>query len=141
MKPIRLAIVAGEESGDLLGRDLVEALAMQSARNVELTGVGGRHLEEYGLRSLFPSSDIALMGVTAVVRDLPRLVSRIGSTARAVVDARPDCLVTIDSPEFSLRVAKKGACARTEYPDHPLCMSQRLGLAVGPRAGDEASCR
>ena len=97
---------------------------MQSARNVELTGVGGRHLEEYGLRSLFPSSDIALMGVTAVVRDLPRLVSRIGSTARAVVDARPDCLVTIDSPEFSLRVAKKVRALAPNIPIiHYVCPS------------------
>lgn len=104
---IRLAIVAGEESGDLLASDLVDALAAQSGQPVELVGVGGRHLEERGLKSLFPSSEIALMGISAVIRDLPRLVGRIGSTARAIADAKPDCVVTVDSPEFSLRVAKK----------------------------------
>lgn len=106
-RPLKLAVVAGEESGDLLGADLVAALRASSGRNVELTGLGGRHLEAQGLTSLFNSSEIALMGVTAVVRDLPRLIRRIGQTAREIVRARPDCLVTIDSPDFSLRVAKK----------------------------------
>jgi lipid-A-disaccharide synthase len=117
MTPIRLAIVAGEESGDLLGADLVDAMARQSGRPVELLGVGGRHLEKRGLHSLFPSEEIALMGITAVVRDLPRLIGRIGSTARAISEAKPDCLVTIDSPEFSLRVANK---VRALAPDIPV---------------------
>lgn len=124
MNPIRLAIVAGEESGDLLGSDLAAALEAQSGRKVKLTGVGGRHLEERGLLSLFPSSEIALMGVTAVVRDLPRLISRIGSTARAIVESRPDCLVTIDSPEFSLRVARKVRALAPHIPIiHYVCPS------------------
>lgn len=107
MTAIRIAVVAGEESGDLLASDLVEALVAQSGKTVELVGVGGRHLEERGLRSLFPSSEIALMGVSAVLRDLPRLIGRIGSTAKAISNANPDCLITVDSPEFSLRVARK----------------------------------
>lgn len=117
MKPIRLAIVAGEESGDLLAADLVDALAAQSGQPVELVGVGGRHLEERGLQSLFPSAEIALMGISAVLRDLPRLYRRIGTTAQAIADAKPDCVVTIDSPEFSLRVAKK---VRVLAPGVPL---------------------
>ena len=107
IKPLRIAIVSGEESGDLLGFDLVRAIETQSGRPVELVGVGGRHLQSLGLQPLFDPGDIALMGVSAVVRDLPRLVYRIGTTARAIVDAKPDCLITIDSPAFTLRVAKK----------------------------------
>lgn len=114
---IRLAIVAGEESGDLLASDLVGALVAQSGQPIELIGVGGRHLDERGLKSLFPSSEIALMGISAVVRDLPRLIGRIGSTARTIADAKPDCVVTVDSPEFSLRVAKK---VRALAPDIPI---------------------
>lgn len=124
MRPIRLAIVAGEESGDLLGSDLVDALAAQSGRKVELVGVGGRHLEARGLKSLFPAEEIALMGFTAVLRDLPRLIGRIGSTARAIADAGPDCVVTIDSPEFSLRVAKKVRALAPSIPViHYVCPS------------------
>lgn len=115
-RPLKLAVVAGEESGDLLGADLVAALRASSGRNVQLTGLGGRHLEAQGLTSLFNSSEIALMGVTAVVLDLPRLIRRIGQTAREIVRARPDCLVTIDSPDFSLRVARKVRAADPSIP-------------------------
>ncbi|MCV0396511.1 MAG: lipid-A-disaccharide synthase [Rhizobiaceae bacterium] len=114
--PLRIAIVAGEESGDLLGADLVRSLASLSGRPVELVGVGGRHLEALGLDSLFPSHEIALMGLTAVIRDLPRLVRRIGRTADHIVRQGPDCLVTIDSPAFTMRVAKKVRAADPTIP-------------------------
>lgn len=106
-KPLRLAIVAGEESGDLLAADLVAALGRASGREIVLSGVGGRHLEALGLDSLFDPGEIALMGVSAILRNLPRLLRRIGETARAIVAAAPDCLVTVDSPAFNLRVARK----------------------------------
>ena len=123
-RPLRIGIVAGEESGDRLGGDLVAALRAASGRAIELVGVGGRHLEEQGLRSLFNSSQIALMGIGAVVRDLPRLVRRIGFTARAITAAKPDCLVTIDSPDFSLRVARKVRAADPDIPIvHYVCPS------------------
>ncbi|SMH48572.1 lipid-A-disaccharide synthase [Mesorhizobium australicum] len=123
-RPLRLAVVAGEESGDLLGADLVAALRAASGRDIVLTGIGGRHLEAQGLSSLFNSSEIALMGVAAVVRDLPRLIRRIGQTAREIVTAKPDCLVTIDSPDFSLRVAKKVRAADPSIPIvHYVCPS------------------
>ncbi|MEO3385908.1 lipid-A-disaccharide synthase [Mesorhizobium sp. CAU 1741] len=122
--PLRVAIVAGEESGDLLGADLVAALKAATGRDVELVGVGGRHLASMGLNSLFDGSDIALMGVTAVIRDLPRLMRRIGQTADAVLRCNPDCLVTIDSPDFSLRVAKKVRAADPTIPIiHYVCPS------------------
>jgi len=105
--PLKIAIVAGEESGDLLAADLVSALNRMTGRRVELVGIGGRHLEALGLESLFDPADIALMGVSAILRDLPRLIRRIGETAKRVAAEKPDCLVTIDSPEFTLRVAKK----------------------------------
>lgn len=105
--PLKIAIVAGEESGDLLAADLVSALNRMTGRRVELVGIGGRHLETLGLESLFDPADIALMGVSAILRDLPRLIRRIGETAKRVAAEKPDCLVTIDSPEFTLRVAKK----------------------------------
>ena len=116
-RPLRIAVIAGEESGDLLGADLVAAIKATGSRPVELVGVGGRHLESQGLVSLFPPSEIALMGVSAVLFSLPRLISRIGQTARAIVAAKPDCLITIDSPEFNLRVAK---AVRRAAPNIPI---------------------
>jgi lipid-A-disaccharide synthase len=121
---LKIAIVAGEESGDLLGADMVRALARLSGRDVRLTGVGGRHLGRLGLDSIFDAGDIALMGLSAVLRDLPRLMRRIRQTADAVAREKPDCLVTIDSPDFSLRVAKKVRAADPSIPIvHYVCPS------------------
>ena len=103
---LRLAIVAGEESGDLLGADLVAALKA-SGQDVTLTGVGGAHLQAEGLVTLFDPAEIALMGLSAIVRSLPRLMRRIRQTAAAILAAKPDVLVIIDSPEFTHRVAKR----------------------------------
>ncbi|MCK9550007.1 lipid-A-disaccharide synthase [Aquamicrobium sp.] len=136
-RPLRIAIVAGEESGDLLGADLIRELEKQAGRKVELVGVGGRHLEGLGLKSLFSSGEIALMGISAILRDLPRLIRRIGQTAAAIVAAKPDCLITIDSPDFSLRVAKKVRSGDTSIPIvHYVCPSVwawRQGRAAAMR--------
>ncbi len=122
--PLRIAVIAGEESGDLLGADLVMALKTLTGREVELVGVGGRHLEALGLDPLYDGSEVALMGVTSIVRDLPRLMRRIGQAAEAVVRARADCLVTIDIPDFSLRVARKVRAADPSIPIvHYVCPS------------------
>lgn len=122
-RPLKIAIVAGEESGDLLGADLVKALEA-AAGAVQLIGVGGRHLEAMGLKSLFDPAAIALMGVSAIVKDLPRLIARIHSTAKAIADAAPDCLITVDSPEFTLRVAKKVRARNPAIPIiHYVCPS------------------
>lgn len=124
LPPLKIAIVAGEESGDLLGADLVQALQRMSGREVKLVGTGGRHLQELGLSPLFDAGEIALMGLTAVIRDLPRLIRRIGETARFVAKEKPDCLITIDSPDFSLRVAKKVRSLDPKIPIvHYICPS------------------
>ncbi len=121
---LKIAIVAGEESGDLLGADLVRALSAATGAPVELAGVGGRHLEALGLRSQFDAAEIALVGIAAIVGRLPGLLRRIGQTADAVVRANPDCLITIDSPEFSLRVARKVRAADPKIPIvHYVCPS------------------
>lgn len=106
-RPFRLAVIAGEESGDLLGADLVRALRNRTGADIELVGVGGAHLQAEGLNPLFDAGVIAIVGVTAVIRDLPRLARLVGSTARKIAEAKPDCVVTIDSPAFNLRVAEK----------------------------------
>lgn len=120
---LRIGIVAGEESGDLLAADLVRSLGQRSG-TVELVGVGGRHLIELGLSPLFDASRIALIGITAVLRDLPALLWRIDRTAKAIIAARPDCLITVDSPDFSLRVARKVKAALPQLPViHYVCPS------------------
>lgn len=121
---LTIAVVAGEESGDLLGADLVRALQSSTDREIRLVGVGGGHLAALGLRSLFDPREIALIGFGAVLRDLPRLAWRIGQAARAVAAAKPDCLVTIDVPDFALRVAERARRLRPGMPVvHYVCPS------------------
>jgi lipid-A-disaccharide synthase len=133
-RPLKIAIVAGEESGDLLGGDIVQALKRMTGREVQLVGIGGRHLQALGLVPLFDGAEIALMGLSAVLRDLPRLMRRISQTASVVAAEKPDCLITIDSPDFSLRVARKVRATDPAIPIvHYVCPSVwawRPGRAV-----------
>ena len=137
-RPMSIAVVAGEESGDLLGADLISALAAASGRTPVLTGVGGERLQALGLTPVFDPSEIALMGATAILKALPRLVRRIDQAARAIIAARPDCLVTVDSPEFGLRVARKVRAADPSIPIvHYVCPSVwawRPGRAAAMRS-------
>ncbi|RVA23180.1 lipid-A-disaccharide synthase, partial [Mesorhizobium sp. M7A.F.Ca.CA.004.11.2.1] len=133
-RALKIAIVAGEESGDLLGADIVRSLSQAVGREVQLVGLGGRHLQALGLVSPFDAGEIALMGFSAVLRDLPRLMRRISQLSKTVADEKPDCMVTIDSPDFSLRVAKKVRAANPSIPIiHYVCPSVwawRPGRAV-----------
>lgn len=115
--PVTVFLVAGEHSGDQLGFKLMRAMVSASPRPIRFLGVGGERMEAEGLRSLFPMADIAVNGIVPVVRRLPSLLARIAETARAVVAARPDVLVLIDSPDFTHRVAKR---ARQLLPDLPV---------------------
>lgn len=115
--PMKIAIIAGEESGDLLGADLVAALRdIRPDRDLVLTGVGGENLRKQGLESLFDPTEIALMGITAIIGKLPRLMSLIGKTAAQIVSAKPDCLIIIDNPDFTHRVARKVRAADPSIP-------------------------
>lgn len=114
---LKIAVIAGEESGDLLGADLIAALRRKTGKNMELVGVGGNHLEGQGLKSLFDPDEIALMGLGAVLKKLPRLICLIGKTARFIAREKPDCLIVIDSPDFTHRVARK---VRKIAPDIPI---------------------
>jgi lipid-A-disaccharide synthase len=116
-RPLKVAVVAGEVSGDLLGADLIAALKRQHAGPLTLVGVGGDALEAQGLRSLYDYSELSLMGFTQVLSHLPRLIARINETASAIIAARPDVLIIIDSPDFTHRVAKR---VRKALPDLPV---------------------
>ncbi|HEV7437145.1 MAG TPA: lipid-A-disaccharide synthase [Pseudorhizobium sp.] len=115
-KALKVAIVAGEVSGDLLGGDLAAALRAAHPGPVELFGVGGDELQAQGLRSLFDFSELSIMGVTQVLQRLPQLLRRIRQTADMIVAARPDVLVIIDSPDFTHRVAKRVRAALPHLP-------------------------
>ncbi len=109
-------LVAGEKSGDELGWKLMRALRALTDGRVTLRGVGGEGMEREGLKSLFPQSDIAVMGFLPVLQNLPILLRRIRQTADAIIANPPDILVIIDSPDFTHRVAKRVRKALPHLP-------------------------
>jgi lipid-A-disaccharide synthase len=116
-RPLKIAVVAGEVSGDLLGADLIAALKARWGGPIELIGVGGEGLEAQGLVSLFDFSELSIMGLTEVLKRLPQLFRRIRQTTDAIVSAKPDLFLIIDSPDFTHRVAKR---VRAALPDLPV---------------------
>jgi lipid-A-disaccharide synthase len=116
--PPHVYVIAGEESGDQLGAKLMQALtARLGPEGVRFSGIGGHRMAAEGLASLFPLSDIAVMGILPVLARLPTLVARVYAAVAAVVAARPDALVIIDSPDFTHAVAKR---VRRRLPDLPI---------------------
>jgi lipid-A-disaccharide synthase len=103
---LEIFLVAAEESGDRLGAALMSALRQRSARPVRFSGVGGHQMTAAGLESLFPIDDFSIIGFAAIPGRLPRIVRYMAQTVRAVLAQRPDALVIIDSPAFTLRVAR-----------------------------------
>jgi len=105
--PLSIFIVAAEESGDALGAALARALRQAEPGGVQLSGVGGHAMAAAGIASAFPIGELSIIGLTAIPRRLPNILRRIRQTAAAVVAARPDVLVIVDSPDFTHRVARQ----------------------------------
>ena len=104
--PFSTYIIAGEQSGDQLGAHLMSGLK-ELQPGIRIEGIGGSMMASEGLVSLFDMSDLSVMGIAEVLPRLPKLLRRINETASHIVSTRPDVLVTIDSPDFCLRVARK----------------------------------
>lgn len=100
-------VLAGENSGDVLGANLMKALHAKLGGRVRFSGVGGPEMTAAGLYSQFPMDELAVMGVFEVLPRLPNLLRRIKETARAIERLNPDVVVTIDAPDFCFRVIKK----------------------------------
>ena len=100
-------VVAGESSGDNLGGRLLQALTRLTAGRARFAGIGGPTMTAQGLQSLFPMRDLALIGLAEILPHLPRLIRRMGETVAHVQALKPDLVVTIDSPGFNFRLAKR----------------------------------
>ncbi len=101
----KIFIIAGEASGDLLGSSLMRDL--KSLKPVSFSGIGGPMMEGEGMASLFPMRELSIMGLIEVLKHLPLMIRRLNETVEAIVEQQPDILITVDSPDFCLRVAKR----------------------------------
>ena len=100
-------MIAGEPSGDVLGGRLMAALKARSDKPLRFAGVGGERMIAQGLECLFAMEELSVMGYLEVVPKIPRLLARLRQTAAAARKLRPDAVITIDSPDFCLRVARR----------------------------------
>ena len=103
---MRVFLIAGEPSGDRLGGALMAGLKALCPE-ITFEGVGGPLMQAEGMQSLFPMDELSVMGIAEVLPKYRHLKRRMHQTAEAVIAARPDVLITIDSPDFCLRVAKE----------------------------------
>ena len=101
-KKMKIFIIAGEVSGDVLGGRI-----MSEMPDVDFVGVGGENMQATGLKSLFPMSDLSVMGILEVVANAKILTKRIKQTVDAILKEKPDIVLTIDSPGFAKSVIKQ----------------------------------
>jgi lipid-A-disaccharide synthase len=102
-------LIAGEPSGDALGAKLMASLKRETKGRARFAGIGGPQMAAEGLESIFPMEELSVMGLVEIIPKIPRLRFLINETVSKIATLRPDALVTIDSPGFTLRVAKKVA--------------------------------
>jgi lipid-A-disaccharide synthase len=128
-----LFIIAGEPSGDALGGALIAALRERTGGGLRIAGIGGEEMAAQGLHSLVPLGDLAVAGVAEVLPRAPLILRRVRETVAAIIAARPDAVVTIDSSGFSWRVAhglrRRGATLPLIHYVAPMVWAWRAGRA------------
>jgi lipid-A-disaccharide synthase len=104
---VKIFLIAGEESGDKLGAAVIDGLWDVLDSSPKFVGIGGIGMTSRGLQSIFPMSELSVMGFTQIASQYNKLRKRLDQTVSAILDEQPDILLTIDAPEFCFRVAKK----------------------------------
>lgn len=107
---MKIFLIAGEESGDLLGSKIMKELKTRKIgvdENLEFFGIGGEKMQKEGLESIFPMHELSIMGIVEVIPHIPNILKRIKQTVQSIVDIKPDLILTIDAPDFCFRVIKK----------------------------------
>ncbi|HEX4854948.1 lipid-A-disaccharide synthase [Arenimonas sp.] len=141
-KKLRIAVVAGEASGDLLASGLVRELRLRFP-TAEFAGVGGEHLRAAGLDTWHDCSELAVMGLAEVLRHLPRLLRLRRALHRRLLQWRPDVFIGVDAPDFNLGLERrlKQAGIRTVHYVSPSVWAWREGRAakIG-RSADRVLC-
>jgi len=102
---IKIGIVAGEHSGDILGENLVKAL--KEIKNVEIFGVGGPRMESQGLKSLFDFNNLNIMGLVEPILNYSKIMSYKNDLCNLFINKNIDVFIGIDSPDFNMQIQKR----------------------------------
>ena len=102
----KIFILTGEASGDKLASRVIDDLKKINS-NIEYLSVGGENLKQIGIRSIYDLKEITYLGFTNVILNIFKIKNKINETVKAINDFQPDILFTVDSPDFTLRVAEK----------------------------------
>ncbi len=113
---MKIFIIAGEDSGDKLGSAIIYSLREKLDNPPSFVGIGGTEMINRGLNSIFLMSELSVMGFVEIAYNYKNLKKRLDQTVSAILDEKPDILLTIDSPEFCFRVAKKVKVANKNIP-------------------------
>ena len=104
---MKVFIIAGEESGDKLGSEIIDSLRAAIDVSPNFVGIGGNGMISRGLKTIFPMNELSVMGFVEIASQYRNLKKRLNQTVSSILDEKPDILLTIDAPEFCFRVAKK----------------------------------
>jgi len=102
----KIFILTGEPSGDKLASTIISKLK-DSHSNIDYLSVGGVHLSKLGIKSIYELKDITYIGFTSVIINLFKIRSKINETINKIIEFNPDILLSVDSPDFTLRVVEK----------------------------------
>ena len=102
----KIFILTGEPSGDKLASTVVYKL-QQNYTDIEYLSVGGSHLKKLGVKSIYDLKEITYIGFTSVILNLFKIRNKINETVKKIIEFNPDILFSVDSPDFTLRVAER----------------------------------
>ena len=102
----KIFVLTGEPSGDKLASKVVSKL-QQNYSDIEYLSVGGSHLNRHGVKSIYDLKEITYIGFTSVFFNILKIRNKINITVKKIIEFNPDILLSVDSPDFTLRVAEK----------------------------------
>ncbi len=123
----KIFILTGEPSGDKLASKVVKELNKINSE-INYLSVGGENLKAIGIKSIYDIKDITYLGFTSVILNLFKINKKINQTVKSILDFKPDILFTVDSPDFTLRVAERVKKKKPKYKNCSLRCPASLGM-------------
>ena len=102
----KIFILTGEPSGDKLASTVISKLKSQNS-DIEFLSVGGNHLKKLGINSIFNLNEITYLGFTSILFNIFKIRNKINQTVNEIIKFNPDILFSVDSPDFTMRVAER----------------------------------